>query len=105
MKVIITKNAKLDLIDIIDYIAHKTSKSIAGKNYKKIKDKINYLKDHPCSRRCIPELEKFSILKYREIIESPWRIFYEIKDGKVYVINIIDGRRNIEDILFKKLFS
>jgi hypothetical protein len=32
-----------------------------------------------------------------------WRIIYKIENDIVYIMVVIDGRRNIEDILSKKI--
>ena len=102
MRVVITKNAKLELIEIVDYISTRSSSNTGRKIYSEIKEKIKVLRSFPESGRIIPELEDVNILDYKEIIASPWRIIYEIKRGKLYILTIIDGRRNIEDILLKK---
>ncbi len=57
----------------------------------------------PQRGRYVPELLDKNIREYRELIESPWRIFYKIDGNEVYVLAIIDGRRNIQDILIEKL--
>jgi toxin ParE1/3/4 len=44
-----------------------------------------------------------NIREYKELIENPWRIFYKIDRNEVYVLAIIDGRRNVQDILIEKL--
>jgi toxin ParE1/3/4 len=36
---------------------------------------------------------------------SPWIIFYKIGDKKIEIISIIDGRRNLEEILYKKMMD
>ena len=53
--------------------------------------------------RMVPELRDQGIMQYRELIVLPWRIMFKITDMKVYVLSVIDSRRNIEDILFKRL--
>jgi len=40
---------------------------------------------------------------YREIVTAPWRIIYRISDKNVYVLSVLDARRNVEDILLKRL--
>lgn len=34
--------------------------------------------------------------------EASSRVFYKFKDETLYIVTIIDGRRNIEDILYRK---
>jgi len=33
----------------------------------------------------------------------PWRVIYRIEAERVYVVAVIDGRRNVEDILLARL--
>lgn len=98
-----TKSAEHDLIEIIDYILSKEEINIAKKIYEKIRNRINLLKDSPEQGRVVPELQILKIKKYREIIINPWRIIYKIENRKVFVLLVIDGRRNLEEILLDRL--
>ena len=53
--------------------------------------------------RIVPELKDQGIMQYRELIVPPWRIMFRIAEMKVYVLSVLDSRRNIEDILLKRL--
>ena len=53
--------------------------------------------------RIVPELREQGITVYRELVEPPWRILYRIESDRVWVLAVIDGRRNVEDILLKRL--
>lgn len=99
-----TAPARKDLKDIVNYIA-VNNKINALKILERIEEKVNKLKTFPKSGRIVPELENFNLLTYHEIIESPWRIIYRIEKENVYIITIIDGRRNLEDLLIKKIFT
>lgn len=99
-----TAPAHKDLKDIVNYIA-VNNKINALKIFERIEEKVNKLKTFPKSGRIVPELEYFNLLTYHEIIENPWRIIYRIEKEKVYIITIIDGRRNLEDLLVKKIFT
>ena len=101
--VVWTKSAKKDLEEIIDYISLDSIEK-AFKQLKKIKEKAKKLATFPEQGRIIPELSRQNIFKYRELIISPWRIMYKIEGNIVYVMAVIDGRRNIEDILLKRQF-
>ena len=100
-KVLWTNHAKIDLMEIIEYIAID-SKNLAIEKLHQIQEKAQKLCDTPEKGRFIPELERQNVTRYRELIISPWRIMYKIEQQKVYVLAVIDGRRNIEDILLKR---
>ena len=96
-----TKSAKEDLRAIIDYIA-EDSIEIAEKKYEEIKEKAKNLYLFPEKGRIIPELLRNNITKYRELIITPWRLMYKMENYNVYIMAIINGRRNIEDILLHR---
>jgi plasmid stabilization system protein ParE len=43
------------------------------------------------------------LLTYREVVFPPWRIIYKIDKQQVVIISVLDSRRNLEDLLLKKL--
>ncbi|MDZ7793923.1 MAG: type II toxin-antitoxin system RelE/ParE family toxin [Spirochaetia bacterium] len=101
IKVVWTETAVKDLDDIIEYISINSINN-AIEQYDKIKNVTIELNEFPKSGRIIPELYEQNIIKYRELIVSPWRIMYKEDHNIVYVMAIIDGRRNIEDILMRR---
>lgn len=94
--------AENDLKEIIEYIA-TDSPANALKILKKIKQKASDLYTLPERGRIVPELQDQGIFLYRELIIPPWRIIYRISEMKVYVLSVLDGRQNVEDILLKRL--
>lgn len=94
--------AEDDLKNIIEYIADDSPPN-AFKIFKNIKQKASKLFTLPGRGRIIPELRDQGILQYRELITPPWRILYRISEKHVYVLSVLDSRRNIEDILLKRL--
>jgi toxin ParE1/3/4 len=90
------------LLDIIEYIA-ADSPSNALKILEKIQQQASCLYTLPERGRLGPELQDQGILIYRELIVPPWRIIYRISERKVYVLAVLDARRNIEDILLNRL--
>jgi toxin ParE1/3/4 len=100
-KVLWTSTARKDLEEIIEYIS-KDSIQIAIEKYEKIKEAAQQLSLYSEQGRIIPELAEQNIRKYREIIISPWRLMYKVEGNIVYVMAVIDGRRNIEDILLNR---
>ncbi len=103
-EVIWTKNAQFDLESIIEYIKID-SVNIAKKIFFEIKNECANLHYFPQRKRVVPELQQIGILKYREIIYERWRIIFKIDNTKVYVLLVVDSRRNLEDILFQRLID
>lgn len=99
-----TQTAQQDLIKIIKYIAND-SEINAKSIYETIKRKSDNLRQMPLQGRIIPELKYFGIVLYTELITTPWRIIYKIEENKVWVLAVIDGRRNVEDILLNRFID
>jgi len=103
-KVIWSNTAEHDLERIIEYIA-TDSPSNALKILTKIIKKSDALYSFPERGRIVPELRKFNILPYREIIIDPWRVTYKVVVKNVFVMSVLDSRRNVEDILLDRLVN
>lgn len=99
-----TRIAENDLKEVIDYIAIDNPAN-AFNIFKKIRNKASSLYTMPETCRIVPELNDQGISQYRELIVSPWRIIFRITVRKIYVLSVLDARRNIEDILLKRLVN
>ncbi len=102
--VIWSKAAERDLERIIEFIAID-SPANALKILTKINKKSASLFSFPERGRIVLELQEFNILQYREIIIDPWRVIYKVIEKKVFVVSVIDSRRNVEDILLDRLVN
>ncbi len=91
-----------DLKEILEYIAIDNRLS-ALEIFQEIKQRASSLYTFPERGRVVPELLDQSILIYRELVVPPWRIIYRISDKFIYVLSVLDSRRNVEDILLKRL--
>ena len=92
--------ARDDVNEIIEYIVI-SNEIYAVKVLDKIEENIEKLKTFPTLYRFVPELEKYGYYIYREIIVDYWRVIFKIENNLVYIMLVIDGRRNLEDILLK----
>ena len=100
--VIWTNIAENDLKNIVEYIADDSPPN-SLKIFKRIKQKASSLYTFPERGRIVPELRDQGIIQYRELIISPWRILYRVTKMSVFVLSVLDSRRNIEDTLLKRL--
>lgn len=103
-KVIWASVAEKDLKNIIEYIAEESHQN-ALKILAKIHQKASALYTLPERGRIVPELKDQGILLYRELIIAPWRLIYRISGQEIFVLSVIDSRRNIEDILLKRFID
>lgn len=96
--------AEQDLLRIVKYIAEEDADA-ALKILNRIKTGTARLDHSPERGRIVPELLKHGISRYREIVIKPWRVIYRVEGEKVYVLAVIDGRRNVEDVLLARLLD
>jgi len=89
------------LKQIIDHITVDNPDN-ALQTLKKLRQKTSSLYTLPDRGRIVPELKDQGIHIYREIIVPHWRIIYRISDATVFVLSVIDSRRNVEDILLDR---
>ena len=97
-----TKTAEQDLGNIIDYIA-RDRLDRALEILHAIQVTASGLATMPDRGRIVPELKVHGISTYRELVISPWRIIYRTEGKNVIILTVIDGRRNLEDILLDRL--
>lgn len=93
--------ATLDIGIIIDYICLDSLEN-AQQFLGKIEQTASRLKLFPHRGRVVPELKEHGMLIYRELVCFPWRIIYRIEDRTVWVMAVIDGHRNMEDLLLER---
>ena len=101
-KVIWTNVAENDLKEIINFISIDSPQNTL-EILKSIKQQASSLYTLPERGRIVPELQGQGILQYRELIVPPWRLMYRIDERKVYILSVIDSRRNVEDVLLARL--
>lgn len=98
-----TQWAEADLDDIVTYIAENDNVQDAVKVYVKLKEKISALDTMADRGRIVPELKRIKVLEYKEVIHNPYRIIYKIENQVVYIVAIFDGRREIDDIIYRRV--
>ncbi|MCL1812814.1 MAG: type II toxin-antitoxin system RelE/ParE family toxin [Treponema sp.] len=104
-EIIWSKDAGDELAEIISYIKYNTGKITAEKIYAKIIKEVDKISENPEGRRIAPILREFGINYIHQINISPWIVFYKTENKKMEIISIIDGRRNLEEILYKKIID
>lgn len=91
-----------DLEAIARFIACD-SPSNARRVLERLETRAGDLARLPERGRVVPELARFGIVEYREVLVRPYRIIYRARGRNVYVLAVIDGRRDAEDLLFDRM--
>ena len=94
--------AAVDFHDIVDHLARE-SVGAAGGVVDHIDKALRQVAAHPRPGRVVPELDRHNLTQYRELVIAPWRLVCRPEDDRVLVLAVIDGRRNVEDILLHRL--
>lgn len=103
-KIVWTRAARVDLDQLIDYVANEAGVDRAIALYEKTRDKVDSLCHLPRRGRIVPELERIAVAEFREILIDRHRIIFRIDGGKIVLIGILDGRRDLEAILVDRAF-
>lgn len=103
--VLLTNDAACDLEEIYDYIAIHDSPQKADYVLREIEKAFSSLSKFPERGVYLKELLELGIRDYREIFFKPYRIIYRIMDKNVYVLLIVDGRREMQSLLQRRLLN
>lgn len=93
MKVHWTHNAVGHLANIYEYIS-LNSPTYAKRMVDRITRRSSQIAENPLSGRMVPEYQAKDI---RELIESPYRIIYRVKQDQIDVLAVIHGARLLPD--------
>ena len=55
--------------------------------------------------RTPPELRPIADRTWLEVIEAPWRILYRVVENVVEIHGVLDGRRDLRDILLERMLN
>jgi len=96
-------DAENDLLDIYRYVARHDSSEKAGRLMDNLEKTITKLETLPLRGHYPPELERVGVLEFREIFFKPYRIIYQIINKYVYVHCVLDGRRELQELLHQRM--
>ncbi|OGR37462.1 MAG: plasmid stabilization protein [Desulfovibrionales bacterium GWA2_65_9] len=101
--VMLTADAERDLSDIFRYISRQDGPAQAGAVLDRLEAAVRSLSSLPGRGNFPPELERIGVRAFREIHEVPWRILYQVHGRKVFVLCILDARRDVQAQLQERM--
>jgi len=106
-RVELTRAAEQDLVEIVDYIAANDLPERAVHVLDGIEARIDGLAMEPKRGSYPKELSALGMREFREVFFKPYRIIYRVdeQDPSVRVLLIADGRRCLQRLLERRLFS
>lgn len=97
------EDAEKDLLEIYQYIAVNDSVEQADKILDCLEETVQKLETFPLRGHIPPELERISVLDFKETHYKPFRIIYEIRKSEGFVHCVLDGRRDLQELLQKRV--
>ncbi|MBF0542832.1 MAG: type II toxin-antitoxin system RelE/ParE family toxin [Candidatus Riflebacteria bacterium] len=101
----LTDDAVIDLDEIYEYIFRHDSPGRAEHVLVEIEKAFGSLCEFPYRGSFPKELLELGIREFREIFFKPYRIIYKVIEKKVYVFLIVDGRRDMQTLLQRRLLQ
>ena len=103
--VLLTNDAARDLEELYDYIALHDAPQKADYVLEQVDKAFSTLSEFPERGAYPKELVSLGIREYREIFFKPYRIIYRVIDKNIYVLLIVDGRRDMQTLLQRRLLD
>jgi toxin ParE1/3/4 len=97
--------AEDDIFDIYRFVAAHDSPGKAENLFNHLRQSIDSLSEQPTRGHIPPELDRIDVREFLEIHFKPYRIIYQIVESKVFVHAVLDGRRELQDILQRRLLN
>ena len=95
------------LNEILEFYIDNAGEKRASNIYEKIIKEIELLENEEIKTRQTQELKDIGIYDVYELSIVPWKVYYKIKNDnkKIYILFVLDTRRNIEEILISKVID
>lgn len=101
--VLLTAGAEQDLESIYSYIAEFDCVANADYVLDQLMSVVERL-SRPPERGSYPkELAALGIKEYRQVSFKPYRVIYRVVDRQVVIYLIVDGRRDLQSVLARRL--
>ncbi len=104
-EVLLTQGAEQDLESIYDYIAEFDCKANADYVLDRLLEVADSLASFPERGAYPKELAALGIREYRQTAFKPYRVIYRVIGQKVYIYLIVDGRRDMQSLLARRLLG
>jgi toxin ParE1/3/4 len=103
--VFLTAHAVGDLEELYDHIALHDAPGKSEQGLAKNEKILGSLSESPERGTYPKELLALGIRNFREIFFKPYRVIYQVMGYKVHVFLIVDGRRDMQTLLQRRLLE
>jgi toxin ParE1/3/4 len=104
-QVLLTRGAEHDLESLHAYLAERESAAAAHRLLDQIAQVVDTLGRFPDRGAHPPELLALGIRTFRQTGFKPYRVIYRVTGGQVIVHLIVDGRRDLQAVLARRLLG
>jgi len=104
-EVLLTRSAEQDLESIHNYIAEFDSLAQANGLLDQLMRVVEGLARFPERGSYPKELAALGIEEYRQTVFKPYRVIYRVMGRQVVIYLIIDGRRDMQSLLARRLLG
>lgn len=104
-RVALTESAERDLEELIDFQLEYVSAAAAARLLKQVSARIDSLETFPDRGPCPKELAALGIRAFRQLNFGVHRMIYRVSGNNVHVMLIADGRRDMTELLQRRLLS
>ena len=101
----ITEDAEHDLEDIYDYIYQYDCLENANYVLQELLSIAGNLTGFPERGSVVKELKELGFIEFRQVFFKPYRLIYRILEKRVIIYLVVDGRRDLQSVLSKRLLN
>jgi toxin ParE1/3/4 len=101
--VLFTRGALHDLQELHAWLERRAGPGRADAVLDRLDRRCLGLAELPTRGNAVPELQSLGIRRYLELHERPWRIVYHVEGHRVLIDAVLDGRRDMQDVLARRL--
>lgn len=102
-RVLFAEDSERDIEDLYRFIAGREGIETAERILAEIEGACAALEEFPERGNVPKELAALGISEYRELHRKPWRMIYRIMGANVVVYCVVDGRRDMQTFLERRL--
>lgn len=102
-EVFIVADAEEDLYEIYNYVATYDSVTKAENLLTKLEATCQSLPSLANRGHLPPELERIGVFDYQKIHYKPYRTIYQVIESTVFVHCVLDGRRDLQQLLDRRI--
>jgi plasmid stabilization system protein ParE len=100
--VILAPVASDDVAGILDYALATVGLEAALAIDRRLDEAILSLEQLATRGRVVPELRQRGIVIFREIVTMPYRVVYRVQGEDVWIVAVVDHRRDLDAVLYER---